>query len=298
MTKVRMHEYASTHPVPKVRMRKCACMTIGIGLVCSGGKNILLAADTRASYGVVTSNDQTAKLYDLPSNYCAAVAGTLNQCADVVAELYHRMSQVTEPEIAPELTRRCVLESYDQVFKPMADEALRNGPRITLDEYKHDKKLSPPIRRHAREVLNKIEIDVDLIVGGFYKGQPVQFVAEGGTFVGIRSEVTPGNAVIGTGSIAALNWLNYRKQNVHFGLAHSLLHLTEAKQFAETEHTVGSSRGAILLWSGAYKALDWSDEVQALTQGWWNRYGLPLSDGLENETHNESIRKMFGVPTP
>jgi hypothetical protein len=49
-------------------------MTIGIGLLCASGKYILLAADTRASYGTVTSNDQTAKSFDLPANYFGLVA--------------------------------------------------------------------------------------------------------------------------------------------------------------------------------------------------------------------------------
>ena len=124
-------------------------MTVGIGLVCGGGKYILLGADTRASYDAATSNDQAAKFYELPSNYCLIGAGTLGQCADIVAEVYHRMSQITEPEIAPELTRKCILDSYDQVYSALADEALRNDPRISLDEYKHDKKLSSKVRQYA-----------------------------------------------------------------------------------------------------------------------------------------------------
>jgi 20S proteasome alpha/beta subunit len=68
-------------------------MTVCIGLVCNSGKRILLAADTRASYGAATSNDQAAKLFDLPAHSCGAVAGTLSQCEDVISELYHRMAQ-------------------------------------------------------------------------------------------------------------------------------------------------------------------------------------------------------------
>jgi NAD(P) transhydrogenase len=81
-------------------------------------------------------------------------------------------------------------------------------------------------------------VDADLIVAGFYKDQPVQLVAGGGTSLKVRVEITPGNAVIGSGAIAALNRLNYRKQNYMLGLAHSLLNLTEAKQFAEVEQSV------------------------------------------------------------
>ena len=114
----------------------------------------------------------------------------------------------------------------------------------------------------------------------------------------VAAEITPGNAVIGSGAMAALNWLNYRKQNIHFGLAHSLLHLTEAKQFAEVEKTIGPLRHAALLWPGGCKPLDWTEEVQELTQGWWTKYGLLLSDGLEDESYNQAVRKTFALPTP
>ena len=116
-------------------------MTVCIGLVCSSGKRILLSADTRASYGAATSNDQTAKLFDLPAHFCGAVAGTLSQCEDAISELYHRMAQIPDSEIAPEQVRRCIVDSYDQIYTELADQALRNDLRITLNQYKHDKKL-------------------------------------------------------------------------------------------------------------------------------------------------------------
>jgi hypothetical protein len=269
-------------------------MTVCLGLVCSKGKQILLAADTRSSYGTVTSNDQTAKLFDLPSHYCGAVAGTLSQCEDVISELHHRMTKLPEsiPEIPGEQVRKCILESYEQIYMTLAEETLRNDPRITLEQYFHDKKLASLVRRSAREVLKSIEVDVDLIVAGFYRDQPVQLVTTGGTSLRIRTEITPGNAVIGTGAIAALNWLNYRKQSHALGLAHTLFHLTEAKQFAEVEHTVGPWRQMILLWSGGFKPLEGGDD---LIQEWWKKYGLPLSDGLENEKCNQAVREVFGL---
>ena len=182
--------------------------------------------------------------------------------------------------------------SYRRIYLALADEALRNGPRITFDQYLHDKKLVSSVRVDADNVLKSLEVDVDLIVAGFYKGSPVQLIATGGVSVNTRMEITPGNALIGTGATAALNWLNYRKQNYTLGLAHSLFHLTEAKQFAEVEQSVGPWRQMILLWPGGFRPLEGGDE---LMQGWWNKYGLPLSDGLEEEKHNRDVREVFRV---
>lgn len=271
-------------------------MTVCIGLVCDGGRHIFLSADTRGSYGTVTSNEQMGKLFELPGHFYGAIAGRGSECTDVVAELYHRMASITDTDMAPERVRACIGASYFTVYRTLADEALRNEFKITLDDYHHDKRLAPRILRTARETLNHVEVNVDLIVAGFYKSLPVQLVAEGGVSLTVRPEITPGNAVIGSGMIAALNWLNYRKQNVHSGLAQSLLHLTEAKQFAETDLFVGRFRQVVLLGANNCRPLDWTDEAQALVQGWWHRYGLPLSDGLEHQTHDDAVRRLFALP--
>ena len=121
----------------------------------------------------------------------------------------------------------------------MTDRSLRNDPGITYDQYLHDKTLVVKVRRTAEHVLKALEVDVGLIVAGFYKEQPIQLIAEGGTSVSVRVEISPGNADIGSGSFAALNWLNYRGQNISCGLARSLFHFIEAKQFAEVERGVG-----------------------------------------------------------
>ena len=77
------------------------------------------------------------------------------------------------------------------------------------------------------------------------------------------------------------------------GLARSLLHLTEAKQFAEIDPAVGSFRQMVILWPGGFKGLEGGHE---LIEGWWQRNGLLLSEGLEDEKHNQSMRDIFGLP--
>jgi hypothetical protein len=267
-------------------------MTVGIGLLCDGGRHIHLTADMRASCGGVSQNDQTGKLFDLPFNFCGAIAGTIGWCGEVISELHWRMSKIPEAQLGAEKIREAILDSYTRIYLMLADQELRNRLKITLHQYHHDKKLVPGMRLAADELLRTIRVDVDLIVAGFIKAGPIQFVARGGTSVKIHPKVTPGNAVIGSGATAAMNWLNYRKQNYGCGLAHSLLHLTEAKQFAEVEPTVGPLRQIALLWPGGWKGLEGGD---AMLQEWWNKYGLPLSDGLEQEKYNQSVRETFGL---
>jgi hypothetical protein len=208
------------------------------------------------------------------------------------------MAQISDSEAAPEQVRKCIRDSYDKVGNESADEALRGGLRITMERYLTDQSLAPKIREEAQAILNSITIQGSLIVVGFYRGQPVQFVAEPGVDSGsltVRIEITPGNALIGSGSFAAMNWLNYRKQNIHCGLAHSVLHLTEAKQFAEVEQTVGSFRQMVLLWPGNCQSLDWNPGAQNLVTTWWHKYGLPLSDGMEAQERDREFLDIFGI---
>jgi hypothetical protein len=268
-------------------------MTICIGLVCDGGKRILLSADTRASYEALTQNDECGKLFDLPFNFCAAIAGTISWCSEVISELHHQMGKISESDLGPEKINLAIQESYTRAFMLLVEEELRNSFKITRDEYLHDTQIVPSIRSEADEALKRIEIDVDLIVGGFVKGGPILLTAAGGTRVMIRSAVTPGTAVIGTGAMAALNWLNYRKQNAHLGVAHSLLHLTEAKQFAQVDRFISPLRQMVVLWPEGMKPLNGGQE---LIQEWWNKFGLPLSDGLEKEQYTEAFLRVFDLP--
>jgi hypothetical protein len=267
-------------------------MTIGIGLLCEDGKQILLSADTRGSYGGVTSNDQTAKLFELPGGFCGSIAGIVSQCQDVINELYDRINAIPKKKRRPEAIRECIREVYYRIFMELADEHLRNDPKITFNQYQCDKTLAPQIRDYARRILKALEVDVHLIVAGFCEATPALLVANGGASVTIRVETTPGNATIGTGGDAALYWLNYRQQNLRLGLARSLFHLTEAKQFAELEGTVGPFRHTVLVSANGVTKIEGED---ALVQGWWNRYGLPSSLGLDDEDHSRELRKLLGI---
>jgi hypothetical protein len=122
-------------------------MTVGIGLLCDGGKHIWLAADMRGSYGEVSRNDYTGKLFELPFSFCGAIAGTIGPCSDVISELHHRMEQIPPTEMGAERLATAIHESYRQIYTPLVKEVLWNDFKITFDQYLHDKKLARSIRK-------------------------------------------------------------------------------------------------------------------------------------------------------
>ena len=46
------------------------------------------------------------------------------------------------------------------------------------------------------------------------------------------------------------------------------------------------------MWPGGWKGLEGGSE---LIKEWWNRYGLPMSAGLEDDKHNEAVKDAFGL---
>jgi hypothetical protein len=69
-------------------------VTIAIGLLCEGGKHVLLCSDMLVSYGSVSSNQQGSKIYDLPLGLYAAVADDVSCDHVVISELCNNLDSL------------------------------------------------------------------------------------------------------------------------------------------------------------------------------------------------------------
>ena len=95
-------------------------MTIGIGLLCQGGKCILMGADKRGTYEyAATSNDECGKLFDLPFGFCGAIAGTVSYAEAVISELHHRMGSLAENARSVEFIKRELVSALQHSFLPL-----------------------------------------------------------------------------------------------------------------------------------------------------------------------------------
>jgi hypothetical protein len=266
-------------------------MTVGIGLLCEGGKYILLGSDTRASYGTASRNDEAGKLFDLPHGFYVAISGEISYCEMVVSELYERMSKLGQEQQSVEFVRNEIVRSQLHIWRPICDAKLIESHGLTLDQYHHDASLVDDVRRRAEQVIADLKLPVQLIIAGFHRGTPILLVSD--QCGSVCEEVSPGIAVIGSGGFLALHWLNYRGQNLRLSLQRSFFHLCEAKQFAEFDLYVGPTTNYLALsHEGRVFKLEGQD---ALLQNWWNRFGARPTDDLDKEEDRKRFMDAFEI---
>jgi hypothetical protein len=217
-------------------------MTIAIGLLCNQGNNILLAADGLISYEVESSNQGGGKLYKSKHDICVAVANDVSWSHIVASEFIERIDllDLADPAYRDKV-KMALQHAANYAFRWWREEILRNV-NLTLDEYLHDAGLSKTKRDEADFVLTEAKntgLPIEMIVVGYSQHHSIFFYTNG---LQIREESSPGNFVAGSGGTAALNWLNYRRQNVHLPWEVSYYHLLEALHFSEVSRPVGTDK--------------------------------------------------------
>ena len=226
-------------------------MTIAIGLLCNQGRSILLAADGLISYQDATSNQGGGKLYKSKHDICVAVTDEVSWSHIVVSEFMERIDNLDPTDEAYRDKVKIELQhATNYAFKWWREELLKSV-NLTAEEYLHDSRLAPTKREEAHWVLSEAKKDglpIEMIVAGFGKVHSIFFYSNGERVV---EQSSPGNFVAGSGSSSALNWLNYRKQNVHTPWETFYYHLLEALHFSELSRHVGSDK--YVLYLGAHE---------------------------------------------
>lgn len=225
-------------------------MTIAIGLLCNQGNSILLAADGLISYEGVSSNLGGGKLYRSKHDICAAVSDEVSWSHIVVSEFMARIDLLDPADTAYRDKVKMELQyAANYAFKWWREDILKSV-NLTLDEYLHDANLAQTKRDEADLALSEAKnsgLPIEMIVVGYSKHHSIFFYTDG---LKIREESSPGNFVAGSGASAALDWLNYRKQNVHLPWEISYYHLLEALHYSELSRHVGPDK--YVLYFGAH----------------------------------------------
>jgi len=211
-------------------------MTIGIGVICDSGNSIILASDTRASYDEpqLAPNDQTGKMFDLPHEFRATIAGTIIYCGGVVSQLYTEFTKLPQPFFQDHV--RIAMNNarfYERDFR--ASERMREHIGLTLPQWQTGP-LDHRVYRLGKAILKCTTIDVAILVAGFSNGGVTLLRSCAGQPI----EQFDSFSVVGSGWEKALNRLNKRGQQAHFGLARSLIHTAEALRDSQrTDKAIG-----------------------------------------------------------
>ena len=276
-------------------------MTIAIGLMADTRQSadpsvpttshILLCADTLATYAPpkktpVTSHPSQGKIYPLPHGFFAAFCDDYNWAHQIATEINGRMLSVDfSSNGVKDLIKDEVRQAFGYAFSWFRDEVLRDEAGITADEYLHDKKLSPKLRKQAEAVLHgrSAEVPVDLIIGGQTHRGPMLLFANGR---GIRE--TTEFQVSGAPQESVISWLKYRDQRNNMSVARSFYHMIEAKRFAQLDPSVGQTTQMVWIPPTAQPMLFQDDGITWLKY-WKDRFGLRPTDELDSD----KIRSEF-----
>jgi hypothetical protein len=224
-------------------------MTIGIGVLCEGGKCIVLASDTRASYKSGRPHDVCAKQFDLPPfPFVGLIAGEVSCAASVVSQMCAEFREIPSPP-ATQLAHiiRAFNNARFHIFEERVDAQMRQYLCTGLTEWKQGP-LDARVYRGGKAVIRTTKLPVHIIVAGFLRTDEFVFLR------GIQKrpheeEASPGVYVIGAteASEFANEVLRRRKQCLDFGLPRTLLHIYEAMKAARKDHSVGNPSWYVVL---------------------------------------------------
>jgi 20S proteasome alpha/beta subunit len=279
-------------------------VTVCIGALTVAGPSIVLAADTRVTYGVspVGPNDQAGKQYPLPPyNFVVAIAGSVTECHEFVGRLVQHLEALSKADRDPyrEEIMEAINDSRFEVFRPKIDQALRANVGLTLKEW-HDRfvppeKFDPVAEGLGMRTIRSTPFNVSSIFAGFTLENTMFFCAK--AMDHLQSESSPGVHVIGSGSIMAMNQLNSRNQNLAYGLARTIFHVHEAMIEARKEPTVGPPTNYLIVSKG--RPLSHISPNSELLKRWETYYHERDTAGLDSpESHFAIQKEMRPVQLP
>jgi hypothetical protein len=256
-------------------------MTIGIGIICESENTILLGSDARGSLGASfpQPHDHMSKIFSLPLNFHAAIAGQLDRCEGLIASITESMQRFADTapnEIGLDNIRGILQEGRLMDWSFYVDAMLTKHLMVRLKDWKEGP-LNNRLYRAGKAVIKMVGYPVHLIVAGFTSYNSMLFTALEREAI----EFPQKTAVIGSGWEFAEDILNSRGQNEHMSFQRSVLHLVEALEAARnvTDGTVGPPRDILLIEPKAYRSLPIKHAViSELIQDFKGKDSAPLDD--------------------
>jgi hypothetical protein len=232
-------------------------VTIGIGVLCDSGNTAILASDMRVTYGKspVTPSDHAGKQYDFsPYLLVAAIAGRAGTNEAVISVMAHELNKLLvakmehpDKHFVAQHVRHLMDYARKAELRKQQDCAMLGELGVSLADWQSGKlpngcKMDDLALRWGLTILRRVKDEmrtqIGLIVLGFAENGIVFMRGVGADPT--EETTTPEYYVIGSGSLAAIEVLNARKQSIYTSLARSLLHIYEALAAARrAEKTVG-----------------------------------------------------------
>ncbi len=274
-------------------------MTVTIAALCGADStaqtgSFILCADTLVSWSLhgvpVSGNLGGSKIYNMPNGFYVAVCDDISRASQVVTYLYTEMEkfQSSDPRLI-DLVKNALDRTSEYVRLWMRREVLADYG-LSEDEFLHDAAL---INRSeiAAEMKNRA-MSTQLTIAGFKDtGVPILLFSD---CVTSQEQAAPGFFCAGgAGDFAALNWLNFRKQNCFMSIQRTFFHVREAKQFSEVCPVVGGLNQTLLLRHGKDPVN--LSAVTPLLDMWFANMFPTTTDALEKPDTWNWLAAEYGI---
>jgi 20S proteasome alpha/beta subunit len=231
-------------------------MTIGIGVPCEHSNCIVLAADTRGSYAdpTVVPHEYTGKQFELPLGLYGSISGDIPCCTSLISSLYTEVEKLAKrPAVYHDHVRNAIREAQLQEVEFRFDYALMNNVGMRLSQYRQAVERDPGgrLRRTARAIFRKNQLDAHFFVAGFLETSPVLLSVVGN----YEPEIVTDFIVVGSGETYARAVLDSRGQRPALSFQRTVLHVAEAMHAAKGDDYVGEPADYIILEKGKMRRL-------------------------------------------
>lgn len=288
-------------------------VTLGIGVICEAGRFVILASDTRASYGDpdsvtgIAPNDRIGKQWDFhPLKLVTSVAGRLGVAHNIVSELTVELERVIKIQKAGTIVCREHIENaidnaraHEMFRRYNASARINFG--VTLNQLLRGKLPYGPMDKYAwkqvGDMVFKEPLRADMIVGGYLGDEPILIKTCGRRE--IETDADPPVFTIGSkGSVLAMEHLNKRGQHLFSGFAQSLLHIYEAAEIARKGDKYIGLSPAYIVMSRDFEGFGQIAHNEHCLTGWASAYASRDStDSLNNDISREqAIRCLKKLP--
>jgi 20S proteasome alpha/beta subunit len=246
-------------------------MTLCIAAKCADhvtDRNVVFCFDKRVETDVAGS-EVGFKFRKVSTHWVAMLAGQVGRAEELIG-LYTTHLQdrlLAEFEVPDEL--RIPVQKFKN---KLANEYVHTMLGISYEDFLQRGQSSLPstLFENMATDIARLGINCQLILVPI-KPQPCKhiFIVDTDGSLSVHNDF----AAIGTGGTNAYSWLSYRNQNQHTSIAETIVHILEAKKFAENAPGVGKQ--TVILWideNGKMKTPNGIDDA-GLANKLWLRFG-------------------------
>ncbi len=217
-------------------------MTVGIGVLCEGGKAAVIAADRLLTVGAIVHEGDTRKLIKLSDTVCVTCTGNMHEVR-IVLDAVDRRGVLLDAAVERIQTGRSALR------RSQLDELIRRRIGVGIDEFASKAGATPSaIYNSLYTDISQFKLSLEFLIVGV-DGKAAKIIRVDDSTEPVGHDAV-GFAAIGSGGNLAYGALAAAEHTKIYSVTESLLSVTGAKVAAEMNPNVGRTTDIAIVGVG------------------------------------------------